>query len=70
MASVTMSNQNIEGAFKNPIAAPPVAATPGASGGGAATAVPQSTSAKPVTYSEFTTTMPVQGDNRLLPLLE
>ena len=68
VTSVTMSGQNIEGTFKTSVAA---SAVPGAQAPGVPTAsVPPGSSSQPATYSQFTTVMPVQGDNNLLSLLQ
>ena len=67
VVSVTMNGQNIDGTFKSAIAEPSVSSsqTPTATA-----STPQGASSQPVTYTQFNTVMPVQGDNRLLPLLE
>ena len=69
VVSVSLSGQTADGVFKTAITQPPV------SGGAAATPAPtasqpQATAAAPLTYTRFTTVMPVLGDVRLLPLLE
>ncbi len=68
VASVTMNGQNIDGTFKKAETLPAEAVASGASGSGAAPAA--TTAAQPVSYTRFTTVIPLQGDNSLLPLLE
>ncbi len=69
VAGVTMSGQNIEGRFKNPVAGP--------SGGdlspshdGAPAPAATATGGQQISYTRFTTVAPLQRDDRLLPLLE
>jgi cell division protease FtsH len=71
VARVSLAGQVAEGAFKSPYTRMPEPGT----GPGAATAVPQvpqseGAATAPDSYARFTTIMPVNGDDRLLPLLE
>ena len=69
VVSVSLSGQTADGIFKKAITQPPVSS--GAAATPAPTASqPQAAAAAPVTYTRFTTVMPVLGDVRLLPLLE
>jgi len=69
VVSVSLSGQNADGVFKTAFTQP--AETSGTASGAAPTASqPQAAGAAPVTYTRFTTVMPVNGDDRLLPLLE
>ncbi|MCL4369063.1 MAG: ATP-dependent zinc metalloprotease FtsH [Actinobacteria bacterium] len=68
VASVTIAGQNVDGNFNAPVAQPAPSVTPGVES--TPTAVAQSTAVTPTTYTRFTTVIPAQGDNALLPLLE
>src|SRR6478672_7735502 len=68
VASVTITGQNVEGAFNQPVERlPETAATPGPIGGDATPAPKPGAS---TTYVRFTTVLPPFPDNQLLPLLE
>ncbi len=69
VASVDLTGQNGDGVFKNAITQP--ADTGGTPSGAAPTsAPPRAPSTAPASYARFTTVMPVNGDDRLLPLLD
>jgi len=68
VASVNLAGQNAEGVFKTAFTQP---AETGTSPGVAPTVSPSGTAATaPVTYTRFTSVMPVRNDDRLLPLLD
>ncbi len=70
VASVTLKGQSIDGTFVTAITeAPGAKATPAASES-PATPEPAPASTTPTTYGRFNTVEPIQGDDRLLPLLE
>ncbi len=64
VASVTISGQNVDGMFKQPIAWPPQQPAPQSQ------ATAQPTAASQQTYARFTTVLPPIEDQRLLPLLD
>ncbi len=66
VATVTIANQNLEGAFKESIAWPAVSESPSSD----ATTRSGEQAGSPSTYSRFTTVLPPLEDQRLLPLLE
>jgi cell division protease FtsH len=69
VASVNLAGQDAEGVFKSPFTQP---AEPVGNASGAATtgSQPAAASGAPETFTRFTSVMPVQGDDRLLPLLD
>jgi cell division protease FtsH len=69
VASVNLAGQTADGVFKNVITQlADIGGTP--SGAASTTASPQATNTAPATYARFTTVMPVNGDDRLLSLLD
>lgn len=70
VASVTMTNQNIDGTFVKPFTAPPGPTATPASNGVGSTPPAQAAATEPVTFTRFNAVAPSQGDDRLLPLLE
>jgi cell division protease FtsH len=75
ITSVQLSGQQVTGAFIEPVVWPP--ASPGASAGtsvgaspGPAATVEATGSTAPVSYTQFSTVVPPDGDPQLLPLLE
>ncbi len=67
VSGVTMNGQAIEGDFKNAVTGP---AGGELTSGNSPTPAATTTASGAVTYTRFTTVVPVQGDDRLLSLLE
>lgn len=70
VASLTLRGQGIEGVFKQETLWPPASGNaPGDTAGASAPAPPQP-AAPAASFTRFTSVVPAQGDDRLLPLLE
>jgi cell division protease FtsH len=66
VASVTISGQSVEGEFTQPLVFP----DNGTAVGGVPAGTEAATVGQGTTYTEFTTVIPLQPDDRLMPLLE